>query len=61
MRNTRTVSFSDLVVDKEDKYDVVLAFTSVLEMSKARIVRADQQKMYGEIMITKLEEGSDDK
>ena len=30
-------------------------------MSKARIVRADQQKMYGEIMITKLEEGSDDK
>ena len=49
------------VVDKEDKYDVVLAFTSVLEMSKARIVRADQQKMYGEIMITKLEEGSDDK
>ena len=61
MRNTRTVPFSDLVVDKEDKYDVVLAFTSVLEMSKARIVRAEQQKMYGEIMITKLEEGSDDK
>ena len=61
MRNTRTVPFSDLIVDKEDKYDVVLAFTSVLEMSKARIVRADQQKMYGEIMITKLEEGSDDK
>ncbi len=61
MRNTRTVPFSDLIVDKEDKYDVVLAFTSVLEMSKARIVRADQQKMYGEIMVTKLEEGSDDK
>ena len=61
IRNTGTVPFSDLVVDKEDKYDVVLAFTSVLEMSKARIVRADQQKMYGEIMVTKLEEGSDDK
>ena len=61
MRNTHTVPFSDLVVDKEDKYDIVLAFTSVLEMSKARLVRADQQKMYGEIMVTKLEEGSDDK
>lgn len=61
LRNTRTVPFSDLVVNKEDKYDTVLAFTSVLEMSKARIVRADQQKMYGEIMVTKLEEDSDDK
>ena len=61
IRNTGTVPFSDLVVDKEDKYDVVLAFTSVLEMSKARIVRADQQTMYGEIMVTKLEEASDDK
>ncbi len=61
LRNTDTVPFSDLVVDKEDKYDIVLAFTSVLEMSKARIVRTDQHKMYGEIMVTKLEEVSDDK
>ncbi len=61
LRNTDTVPFSDLVVDKEDKYDIVLAFTSVLEMSKARIVRTDQRKMYGEIMVTKLEEVSDDK
>ena len=61
LRHTDTVPFSDLVVDKEDKYDIVLAFTSVLEMSKARIVRADQHKMYGEIMVTKLEEVSDDK
>ncbi len=61
LRNMNTVPFSDLVVDREDKYDTVLAFTSVLEMSKARIVRADQQQMYGEIMVTKLEEDSDDK
>ncbi len=61
LRNTNTVPFSDLVINREDKYDTVLAFTSVLEMSKARIVRADQQQMYGEIMVTKLEEDSDDK
>lgn len=61
IRDTSTVPFSDLVVNKEDKYDIVLAFTSVLEMSKAREVRADQQKMYGEIMVTKLEEAPDDK
>lgn len=60
-RKTHTVPFKDIVINKEDKYDIVLAFTSVLEMSKARIVRANQEQMYGKITVTKLEEGSDDK
>lgn len=56
MKKTRRVSFSELVVNAKDKYDVVLSFTSVLEMMKARQLDAVQKVTYGDITVKATED-----
>lgn len=55
-RKVKTIHFRETLVDAKDKYDIVLSFTSLLEMIKARDITADQKEMYGDIVITSLEE-----
>ena len=44
--------------NKKSRYDVIVTFASVLQMMKDRQIRAEQDKMYGEISIST--EGTDE-
>ena len=53
--------FRDLVEDKKDKYDVIVTFSSLLEMAKERVVKVDQKTNYGNIRVSAGENvGNDD-
>lgn len=58
----RTADFRELIQHKEDKYDVALTFSSVLELMKERYLWAEQKYLYGDITIgaTELMKGEDD-
>ena len=45
-------SFKDFIQDKKDRYDVVVTFMSLLEMAKARAVKVEQRKTYGDIEVS---------
>ncbi|MBR5229486.1 MAG: segregation/condensation protein A [Firmicutes bacterium] len=45
-------SFRDLIKNKEDRYDVVVTFMSLLEMAKERVVSVEQKTLYGDIEVT---------
>jgi len=47
----KTADFRELVQHKDDKYDVALTFSSVLELMKERYLWAEQSYLYGEITI----------
>lgn len=44
-------SFANLVHDKDDKYDISVTFSSVLEMMKEKKLDAEQKKLFGEIRV----------
>jgi scpA/B protein len=48
----KRLSLKDLVPNKKSRYDVIVTFASVLQMMKDRQIRAEQDKMYGEISIS---------
>ena len=54
----KKLSLKDLVPNKKSRYDVIVTFASVLQMMKDRQIRAEQDKMYGEISIST--EGADE-
>ena len=45
-------NFRDLVENKKDKYDVIVTFSSLLEMAKERVVRVEQKHNYGNIEVS---------
>ena len=45
-------NFRDLVEDKKDKYDIIVTFSSLLEMAKERVVKVEQKKNYGNIQVS---------
>ena len=47
--------FKELVQKKEDKYDIALTFSSVLEMMKENRLDADQKYIYGDITVRATE------
>jgi len=53
--NKKSLPFGDLVLNKKDKYDVVLSFSSVLEMIKQKRLEAEQQRLFGEIIVKATE------
>ncbi len=46
------ISFRDLVENKKDKYDIVVTFSSLLEMAKERVVMVEQKHNYGNIEVS---------
>lgn len=44
--------FKELIVNKKDRYDVVVTFMSLLEMVKNRLVKVEQATTYGDIQVT---------
>lgn len=57
---SRVLPFSELVEDKDDKYDVALSFSSLLEMVKERRLEADQKRLFGRIDVRATEHLDDD-
>ena len=49
---TSHLTFSQLVSDKDDRYDIALSFSSLLEMVKDRRLNAEQPKPFKEIDVT---------
>lgn len=47
----KTADFRELIQHRDDKYDVALTFSSVLELMKERYLWAEQSYLYGEITI----------
>lgn len=47
--------FYELVENRKDRYDVALTFSTVLEMVKNRSLMAEQEYLYGDILVTPLE------
>ena len=45
------VNFKELIPDKKDKYDIIVTFTSLLDMAKERIVSVEQKMNYGDIEV----------
>ena len=53
LKDSSTVSFSDLVSDHPDRYDMILSFSSLLEMMKTQGYDARQSELFGEILVEK--------
>lgn len=45
------VNFNELVPEGADKYDLMLSFTSLLEMIKMQDIDATQKETYGDIIV----------
>ena len=54
LKTQDTVSFSDLVPDHPDRYDMILSFSSLLEMMKTQGYDAEQKENYGEITVRRI-------
>ena len=48
-------NFRELIPDKNDRYDVSVTFSSVLEMMKENRLDAEQKKLFGEILVKATE------
>lgn len=58
----KTADFRELIQQRDDKYDVALTFSSVLELMKEHYLWAEQSYLYGDITIgaTELMKGEAD-
>lgn len=54
-RESREADFKELVEKKQDKYDVAVTFSSVLEMMKERRLDAEQKYIFGNIRVKATE------
>ena len=55
-QNVREADFRDLVPHRDDRYDVSVTFSSVLEMVKEHRLEAEQKKLFGDIKVTATDE-----
>ena len=53
-------SFKELIPDKNDRYDVVVTFMSLLEMAKERVLQVEQKSLYGDIKVSAGERVNED-
>lgn len=51
----KEAEFKELIKKKNDKYDVAVTFSSLLEMMKQRCLDADQKYIYGDITVRATE------
>ena len=50
-RGIGKLNLKELIPDKKDRYDVVVTFTSVLQMMRDKYLDAEQKHIYGDIMV----------
>ncbi len=60
----REANFKELVEKKDDRYDIALTFSSLLEMMKENRLEAEQKYLFGDILVRAtehlMEEGAND-
>lgn len=54
-RESDEADFKELIQKKDDKYDVAVTFSSVLEMMKSRRLDAEQKYLFGDITVKATE------
>ena len=54
-RDSREADFNELVHRPDDKYDVAVTFSSVLELMKERRLDAEQRRLFGDITVKATE------
>ena len=47
----RRLSLKELILDKKDRYDIVVTFVSVLQMMRDKYLDAEQKTVYGDITV----------
>lgn len=57
----KKIRFSELLENRKDRYDVVLTFTSMLQMMRDSVLKAEQKSTFGEIEVELLDENQRDK
>jgi len=60
-RDSKEADFRELIEKKDDKYDVAVTFSSVLEMMKERRLDAQQKYLFGDITVKATEHLLDEK
>ena len=55
-RQGESADFRDLVPKKEDRYDISVTFSSMLEMVREHRLEAEQKKLFGNITVTPTEQ-----
>lgn len=58
-RFIKKTPFSSLIKDKKDRYDVVLTFTSLLQMMRDSILRVEQKSLFGEMEVELIDENQE--
>ena len=53
-------SFKELIPNKNDRYDVVVTFMSLLEMARERVLHVEQKSIYGDIKVSAGERVNED-
>lgn len=51
-RGFAKLNLKELILDKKDRYDIVVTFVSVLQMMRDHVLDAEQKTTYGEITVT---------
>ena len=58
--NVKETDFRKLIPEKDDRYDIAVTFSSVLEMMKERKLDAEQRYLFGDITVRATEHLFDD-
>lgn len=61
MKSKKLLNFRELLTPESKRYDVVLTFVSLLEMVRQKRVTLKQTRNFGDITLSLIEEGKDDK
>lgn len=55
VKDKKSVTFDELIEEEKNRYNVVMTFTSLLEMAKARAIGIKQKTNFDKIVVTKGE------
>ena len=56
VKNKRTISFKELIQSEKDRYEIVVTFSSVLELARQKAIKVKQPVPFGDIKITEITE-----
>lgn len=54
-KGVRRLNLKELIPDKKDRYDIVVTFSSVLQMMRDKYLDAEQKQIYGDIIVMPAE------
>ncbi|MBK5254084.1 MAG: segregation/condensation protein A [Peptostreptococcaceae bacterium] len=53
-------NFNEFVPNAEDNYEIALTFVSLLELIKEQEIEANQEKIYGDILVKKIKDNTEE-